>query len=37
MQAMLQWLASNPFVLLFLVVAGAVLLGKATFKGYELG
>jgi putative transport protein len=37
MQALLQWLAANPFVLLFLVVAGAVLLGKATIKGYGLG
>jgi putative transport protein len=37
MEALLQWLAANPFVLLFLVVAGAVLLGKATIKGYGLG
>jgi putative transport protein len=32
-----KWLAANPFVLLFLVVAGAVLLGKVTIKGYGLG
>ncbi|MGE5098682.1 MAG: transporter, partial [Deltaproteobacteria bacterium] len=37
MQPFLQWLAANPFVLLFLVVAGAVLLGKQTIKGYGLG
>ena len=37
MQALLQWLAANPFVLLFLVVAGAVLLGKVTVKGYGFG
>jgi putative transport protein len=37
MEALLQWLAANPFVLLFLVVAGAVLLGKVTVKGYGLG
>ena len=37
MQALLQWLAVNPFVLLFLVVAGAVLLGKVTVKGYGFG
>jgi len=33
----LGWLAANPYVLLFAVVAGAVLLGKATFGGYGLG
>jgi putative transport protein len=37
MEAMLSWLAANPFVLLFAVVGGAVLLGKATIKGYGLG
>jgi len=37
MQAFLQWLASNSFILLFFVVAGAVLLGKVTVKGYGFG
>jgi putative transport protein len=37
MEAMLKWLASNPFILLFFVVAGAVLLGKVTVKGYGFG
>jgi len=37
MQPFFQWLASNQFVLLFVVVLGAVLLGKATIKGYGLG
>ncbi|MGZ5039809.1 MAG: aspartate:alanine exchanger family transporter [Usitatibacter sp.] len=37
MQPIFQWLASNPFVLLFAVVLGAVLLGKVTIKGYGLG
>ncbi len=37
MQAFLQWLAGSPFILLFAVVAGAVLLGKVTVKGYGLG
>ena len=37
MEAFLQWLAANPFVLLFVVVGGAVLLGKQTIKGYGLG
>jgi putative transport protein len=37
MQAILQWLASNQFILLFFVVAGAVLLGKGTIKGYGFG
>jgi putative transport protein len=32
-----QWLASNPYILLFAVVAGAVLLGKVSIKGYGLG
>jgi putative transport protein len=35
--AVAQWLASNSYVLLFTVVLGAVLLGKATIKGYGLG
>ncbi len=33
----LKWLAANPYVLLFTVVGSAVLLGKATIKGYGLG
>jgi putative transport protein len=37
MQTFFQWLASNSFILLFFVVAGAVLLGKFTVKGYGLG
>ena len=37
MQAIFQWFASNSFILLFFVVAGAVLLGKVTVKGYGLG
>jgi putative transport protein len=37
MQAFLQWLASNNYILLFAVVLGAVLLGKVTIKGYGLG
>jgi putative transport protein len=37
MQAALQYLASNNYILLFTVVLGAVLLGKATIKGYGLG
>jgi putative transport protein len=37
MQAILQWLADNQFILLFFVVAGAVLLGKVTVKGYGFG
>jgi putative transport protein len=37
MQPVFQWLASNNYILLFAVVLGAVLLGKATIKGYGLG
>jgi putative transport protein len=37
MQEFLKWLASNPYILLFVVVAGAVLLGRVTVKGYGLG
>ena len=37
MEMFLKWLATNPFILLFFVVGGAVLLGKATIKGYGLG
>src|SRR5258705_13983772 len=37
MQEALKWLASNNYILLYSVVLGAVLLGKATIKGYGLG
>jgi putative transport protein len=37
MKEILGWLASNSFILLFTVVAGAVLLGKVTVKGYGFG
>jgi putative transport protein len=37
MTAFFEWLAANPYILLFGVVAGAVLLGKVTIKGYGLG
>jgi putative transport protein len=36
-QPVFQWLAGNDFVLLFVVILGAVLLGKVTVKGYGLG
>jgi putative transport protein len=37
MEDFLKWLAANPYVLLFVIVLGAVLLGKVTIKGYGLG
>ena len=37
MQEFLKYLAANSYLLLFMVVLGAVLLGKATIKGYGLG
>jgi putative transport protein len=37
MAPLFTWLASNPFILLFVVVAGAVVLGKVTIKGYGFG
>lgn len=37
METILKWLAENPYVLLFAVVAGGVTLGKAKVKGYGLG
>jgi putative transport protein len=37
MEVAFKWLAANPYILLFAVVGGAVLLGKATIKGYGLG
>lgn len=37
MEAFFQWLAANPYILLFLTVGGAILLGRVTIKGYGLG
>ncbi|MGE5666983.1 MAG: aspartate:alanine exchanger family transporter [Betaproteobacteria bacterium] len=37
MDVLFKWLAANPYILLFFVVGGAVLLGKGTIKGYGLG
>jgi putative transport protein len=37
MEIFFKWLAANPYTLLFFVVGGAVVLGKATIKGYGLG
>jgi len=37
MEVAFKWLAANPYILLFFVVGGAVLLGKATIKGYGFG
>ena len=37
MQPLFAWLGANPYILLFGVVAGAVLLGKVTVKGYGFG
>lgn len=37
MQSFFQWLADNPFALLFFTVGLAVWVGKASFKGYGLG
>lgn len=37
MEAFFQWLAANPFVLLFLTVGLAVWLGRQTVAGYGLG
>jgi putative transport protein len=37
MEAPFKWLAENPYILLFFVVAGAMLLGRVTVKGYGLG
>jgi putative transport protein len=37
MTAILNWLAANPYILLFFVVGSAVALGKVTIKGYGLG
>jgi putative transport protein len=37
MEAFFQFLAANPYILLFLVVGGAVAMGRFTIKGYGLG
>ena len=37
MQPVFAWLGANPYILLFAVVAGAVLLGRVTVKGYGFG
>lgn len=37
MEIVFKWLAANPYILLFAVIGGAVLLGKGTIKGYGLG
>src|SRR6476661_2492407 len=37
MQSIFTWLGANPYILLFGVVAGAVLLGRVTVKGYGFG
>ena len=37
MEAIFKRLAANPYILLFVVVGGAVLLGKDTVKGYGFG
>jgi putative transport protein len=37
MKAIFDWFAANPYILLFFVVGGAVLVGKFTVKGYGLG
>lgn len=37
MEALFQWMAANPFALLFITVGLAVWIGKFSFKGYGLG
>jgi putative transport protein len=37
MEAFFQFLAANPYILLFLVVGMAVSVGRLSFKGYGLG
>src|SRR5215470_9166815 len=37
MLVLFKWLAENPYILLFVVVGGAVVLGKVNVKGYGLG
>jgi putative transport protein len=37
MEDLFKWLAANPYILLFVTVGGAVLLGKVTIMSYGLG
>ena len=37
MEAFFQFLAANPYILLFFVVGTAVGVGRFTIKGYGLG
>ena len=37
MEEFFKWLGSSNYILLFVVVGGAVVLGKVTIKGYGLG
>lgn len=37
MESLFQFLSTQPYILLFLVVALAVLIGRVTIKGYGLG
>jgi putative transport protein len=37
MEDLFKWLAANPYILLFVTVGGAVVLGKVTVMGYGLG
>jgi putative transport protein len=37
MEVLFQFLAANPYILLFLVVGMAVAMGRVTIKGYGLG
>jgi len=37
MKSLFEWMAANPFALLFLCVALAVWVGRFSFKGYGLG
>jgi putative transport protein len=37
MEAFFQWLAANPYILLFLTVGAAVWLGRQSLAGYSLG
>lgn len=37
MKALFEWMAANPFALLFIAVGLAVWIGRFSFKGYGLG
>src|SRR3954465_12499196 len=37
MKSLFEWMAANPFALLFITVGLAVWVGKFSFKGYGLG